>query len=158
MQENLDLAELLAETKAKPIVTLPEIIDYIPQKPPVVMVDRIFRGNDKSVLTGLFIKEDNIFSERGVFSESGLIENIAQSAAAGVGIDYVNAGLPIPLGFIGAVKSLNIHFLPEVNTHIYTLIEEVNEVFGITIIHGIVFSDRGVVASCEMKVLVEKTK
>ncbi len=120
------------------------------------MVDRVFKGSTKSALTGLHIKEDNIFAENGKFTESGLIENIAQSAAAAIGMEYVKNKLPIPLGFIGAVKNLNIYLLPDVNEDIYTLIEETNEVFGISIIQGTVFTEKGIIASCEMKVLIVK--
>jgi len=158
MSGEFELGKLLAYTKKIPIVTLPAIIDYIPQKPPIVMVDRIFRSDTNSVLTGFYITENNIFVENGKFNESGLIENIAQSAASGVGLKNVLNGLPIPIGFIGAVKNLHIFSLPVFGTDIYTIIEEIMEVFGITIIQGTVFCETGIIASCEMKVAIEKTE
>ena len=89
------------------------------------------------------------------FLKRGLIENIAQSAALGFGYNFIAKGLPIPIGFIGAVKKLHIHSLPEKNTDIYTEIHVLHEVFNITIIQGTIYSHQGIIASCEMKVLLK---
>ncbi len=56
----------------------------IPQKPPMVMVDRIVEINDMTTVTAFLIRADNVFVDNGLFREPGLIENIAQSAAAGM--------------------------------------------------------------------------
>ena len=103
-----------------------DIFNLIPQRPPMVMVDKLFECNDQKALTGLEIMHDNIFVRKGQFSESGLIENIAQSAALMTGwlaIHRQKGEQKIPMGVIGAVKDFQVYFLPEVNSEMITQIE-----------------------------------
>ena len=67
-----------------------DIFNLIPQRPPMVMVDKLFECNDQKALTGFEIVADNILVRNGQFSESGLIENIAQSAALMTGWLAIN--------------------------------------------------------------------
>ena len=57
----------------------------IPQKPPFVMVDKLFSVTETTTTTGFTIQADNIFVKDGVFKDPGLVENIAQTAAASAG-------------------------------------------------------------------------
>ena len=54
---------------------------FIPQREPMLMVDKLFSVSENDVETGLTVADSNIFVEDGVLSETGLIEHIAQSAA-----------------------------------------------------------------------------
>ena len=72
----------------------------IPQKPPMVMVDRLVSIEGKTTITAFRISPDNIFVEKGLFREPGLIENMAQTAAAGVGAHSQSDNAPPPEGFI----------------------------------------------------------
>ena len=66
------------------------ILDLIPQRAPIVMVDE-FLGIDNNVSKTRFtVKEENIFVDNNQLSECGLIEHIAQSAAARVGFIFKN--------------------------------------------------------------------
>ena len=62
-----------------------KIIDLIPQRDPIVMIDKFVGITNGISETQLTIKDNNIFVENGCFTEFGLIEHIAQSAAARVG-------------------------------------------------------------------------
>ena len=64
------------------------ILSYIPQRPPFVMVDEIIDSGEKKTCSKFLIKEDNIFVENGFLKEPGLVENIAQTAAARAGYTY----------------------------------------------------------------------
>ena len=64
----------------------------IPQKPPMVMVNSIIEASGTTTVTSFLVKEDNIFMEDGFLREPALIENIAQSAAAGISSQPLNAG------------------------------------------------------------------
>ena len=57
----------------------------IPQRPPFVMIDKLLSFSETTTTTGLSIRADNIFVENGLFKEPGLVENIAQTAAARAG-------------------------------------------------------------------------
>ncbi len=67
-----------------------KILDLIPQRPPMVMVDKLIECDNYKTITSLTIREDNILSQKGYFTEAGLVENIAQSAALRIGWLAVN--------------------------------------------------------------------
>jgi predicted hotdog family 3-hydroxylacyl-ACP dehydratase len=132
-----------------------DIFNLIPQRPPMVMVDKLFECGDQKALTGLEIVPDNIFVMKGQFSESGLIENIAQSAALMTGwlaTQQPGGEQKISLGVIGAVKDLQVNFLPEVNSRMITQIEVLFRVANATIVNGKVKVNDQLAAECELKI------
>ena len=76
----------------KIIATEATIGHYIPQKSPVIMIGKLLEVTDTKTVTSLLIKDDNLFCSEGLFREPGLIENMAQTAAAGVGYISKAAG------------------------------------------------------------------
>jgi predicted hotdog family 3-hydroxylacyl-ACP dehydratase len=58
------------------------VLNLIPQKPPFVMIGRLLHWDEKLTRTSFLVNDDNVFVEDGEFREPGLIENIAQTAAA----------------------------------------------------------------------------
>ncbi|RAJ02616.1 hypothetical protein LX64_03636 [Chitinophaga skermanii] len=140
------------------LVQKEDIINYIPQRPPMVMIDKVIVAEDKIMRTGLHIEPTNVFVENGRFMPPGLMENIAQTAAARVGFIAKQKNEPVPLGFIGAVKDLEIIQLPEAGTDIETEIHITHEVFNATVVHGRVFQNNILMAQCEMKIFVPTNK
>ncbi len=132
-----------------------EVLKLIPQRPPIVMVDKLISAVDKKTVSGFTIKEDNIFVENHIFQEPGIIENIAQSAAMGVGYICSINNQKVPLGFIGAIKNLQIFSLPSVNSEILTEIQVDYEVFEATLITGKVFCTNALIAQAEMKIFLK---
>ncbi len=132
-----------------------EVLKLIPQRPPIVMVDTLISAADKKTVSGFTIKEDNIFVENHIFQEPGIIENIAQSAAMGVGYVCSINNQKVPLGFIGAIKNLQIFSLPAVNSEIRTEIQVDYEVFEATLITGKVFCNEVLIAQAEMKIFLK---
>eukprot|EP00975_Prorocentrum_lima_P005690 1231614-Prorocentrum_lima.AAC.1 len=51
-------------------------------RPPIVMVDSFFGIEENHSYSGLTVTADNIFCETRKLQEAGIIEHIAQSAAA----------------------------------------------------------------------------
>lgn len=131
------------------------ILALIPQAPPFVMIDGIIRSDKTQTRSTLKIKEDNIFVENGLFKEPGLLENIAQTAAAGVGFEAQKESRPAPIGYIGAVKNFEVFELPTVNTVLETEIAVLNRIFDVTVISGRVWNDNVLLAQCEMKIFVQ---
>jgi 3-hydroxymyristoyl/3-hydroxydecanoyl-(acyl carrier protein) dehydratase len=132
-----------------------DIFNLIPQRPPMVMVDKLFECNEQTALTGLEISSDNLFIANGLFSESGLIENIAQSAALMTGwlaMSHTEGEQKIPMGVIGAVKDFQVYFLPGVNSQINTRIEVLYRVANATIVNGKVKLNDKLVAEGELKI------
>ena len=106
-----------------------DILELIPQRPPIVMVDKFLGIEDNVSRTEFSISEDNIFVDNGEFSECGLIEHIAQSAAARVGYVFKSKDMPIPIGYIGSVNDFKLIENPRVGDTISTTVEILQEVF-----------------------------
>lgn len=92
----------------------------------MLMVDLILNIGTNFVETVFLIKENNIFVENDVFIEAGLIENTAQTCSSIVGKKYFfdedgteNENVNV-IGFISALKNLEIHALPKVGDSITT--------------------------------------
>ncbi len=132
-----------------------EILQYIPQRPPIVMVSNLLYANDISAQTTFLISEDNIFVKNGLFTEPGIVEHIAQSAALHAGYGFVQAGKSVPIGYIAAIKGLLIHSLPCVHDELKTHISIVNRVMNVTLIQAQVLIGNQSVAACEMRVFIK---
>ena len=131
---------------------------YIPQKPPIVMIGKLLDMTDTKTVTSLFIKDDNLFCSEGFFREPGLIENMAQTAAAGVGYVSKEAGKEPPVGFIGGLRNLRIHELPKVGCEIITEVTVEHEIFNATVVNGKIYLKKRCIAECELKIFLIKNK
>jgi predicted hotdog family 3-hydroxylacyl-ACP dehydratase len=134
------------------------ILDLIPQRPPFVMVDQLTGCSEKSARGSLLIRESNVLCHNGHLQESGLIECIAQTAAAYTGYQQLSARKEVAQGYIGAIKNLVIHSLPVVNTKIESEIIVENELLGYTIVTGRIYQNNVILAECEMRILQEAAK
>ena len=132
------------------------ILNLIPQRPPIVMVDSFFGFEENRSYSGLTVTTDNLFCEAGRLQEPGIIEHIAQSAAARIGFIYTRQGEKVPLGFIGSVDKLKIYNLPEAGMKLFTEITVVQEVFDITLISAQVKAEEELIAECKMKIFIKK--
>lgn len=134
-----------------------DIHTLLPQQEPFVMVGRLAHIDEVLTATMTTIQEDNIFVENGSLSATGLMENIAQTCAARIG--YVNKYIlkrGIQIGYIGAIRQLQIFHLPKVGQTICTNVAVDEEVFGMTLAHATITCGTDVVATCEMKIAVKE--
>ena len=127
---------------------------HIPQHPPFVMVDKLLHSDSHTARTAFGIRADNVLVENGSFSAAGMMENIAQTAAAGMGSIAAAAGQPPGPGYIVSVKNLEINALPRVNDELITEITIEARVLDIIVISGKVTCDGITMARCEMKILI----
>ena len=137
------------------IVSQENILSVIPQRPPFVMIDQLVACDAVSSGTTLHIVPENILVSDGELSEAGLIENIAQTVAAGAGYTAKKNGEEVLIGYIGAVKNLEIFALPKVGDLINTTVAVTNQVFGVTIVTGNVECNGIELAKCEMKIFIK---
>jgi LPXTG-motif cell wall-anchored protein len=98
-----------------------DILELIPQRMPIVMVDEFLGIEENMSRTCLTVSDGNIFVDNGEFSECGLIEHIAQSAAARVGYIFKSQNQTIPIGYIGAVNDFSLVENPKVGDTITTV-------------------------------------
>jgi predicted hotdog family 3-hydroxylacyl-ACP dehydratase len=138
------------------LVNEQQITEFIPQKPPFVMVGSLMECNDESCTSQLLIRQENIFCKDGIFSEPGLIENIAQTAALHAGWQAKQQNKEVKKGFIGAVKRLKIHSLPKVNDVLTTRISFLSNVMNASIIKGVTKVKGKVKTECEMTIFTEE--
>lgn len=141
-----------------PLVTGASVLQMIPQKPPMAMIDTIVTVDSKKASTALTITKENIFCADGFFQAPGLSENIAQTAAAQVGYLSHLSGEAPPIGFIGAIKNLKIEQLPKVGDQLNTEIEIEHEIMNFTLINGISKVGDQVMATCQMKIFIADTE
>ena len=132
-----------------------DITDLIPQKAPFVMVSSLIAVDGKIARSLFTINSDNVFIKNNIFQEAGLIENIAQTAALRAGYMAAAETKPVSLGYIGAVKDLQIFSLPKTGDEIETEITIEEQVFNMTIISGKVWLNSELVASCKLNVFTE---
>ena len=133
-----------------------DILLLIPQRPPFVMVDQLLHSDESTTQTSFYIPRENVFITNGEFSEAGLMENIAQTAAARAGYTSYIENKPAAVGYIGAVKDFEVFDLPLVNDELLTTINIADQVFDVTIITGKVWCRDKLMARCEMKIFIGK--
>lgn len=131
------------------------ILRYIPQRAPFVMIDKLITASETQFESEFEITSDNIFLKNDVLSESALIENIAQTCAAGFGyVNSQNGEEAGKLGFIGAVNRLEVKQSVKVNRVIHTKISVLNTFDAIHLIEGTAFSGDCPLLTCQMKIVV----
>lgn len=76
------------------------VTDYLPHRPPMLLIDRI--DDATSVGSDCFatIKPDCVFLQDGHVHPSAMIEFVAQACAIAAGVEDQRAGAPPRLGFI----------------------------------------------------------
>lgn len=132
------------------------ITAYIPQRNPFVMIDTILQADDKISKTEFSIRDGHLFVVNGCFTEPGLVENMAQTAAAGTGYKLQQEGKPTPVGYIGALKNLNIFSLPHTGDVITTEISFMMQVMNVHIVQGRIYNGGKEIANCELKIFLQQ--
>lgn len=128
--------------------------ELIPQKYPFVMVGELLLADENKLETNFIINKDNVMVENGEFSTPGLIENIAQTCAAGFGYIAKQKGESPQIGFIGGISKLKAHQRPEVGRKIHTIIEVITNFANITLIKGVNYLEGEILVECEMKIVI----
>jgi len=133
-----------------------DILALIPQKPPFVMVDRLVYSDDNVTRTSFIVPEYNVLVSDGKFTAAGLMENMAQTAAAGEGNLARIEERPIDIGFIAGVKDLEIFELPSIGEELTTEVKFETRLLNAAIVTGKVYRNEDLIAQCEMKIFINK--
>ena len=139
-----------------------DILDLIPQRAPFVMVDALTYYDPVMAKTVFTVREDNIFCNGdGRLEEAGLIENIAQTCAARMGYEEKTEkqrnGV-IKIGFIGMIKTMEIHRSPLAGEQLETTINVVENFFNTSLVETKVEAAGKTIATCEMKIFLTDIK
>lgn len=122
----------------------------------MVEVDDFYGIEDTRALCGLTVRADNLLLDGDHLSEAGLLEHMAQSAAARAGYLAVSRGEEIRLGFIGSVNSASFERLPRIGEYITTTVEVLETVMNIALITVASRVDNELIAECRMKIFTEQ--
>jgi predicted hotdog family 3-hydroxylacyl-ACP dehydratase len=126
-----------------------EIANFIPQRPPFVFIDRIEAVNAERAVTRYTIPEGVPFVTNGRFTLAGLMENAAQTCAVRAGFCGQNK-----IGYIGAVKRMQVHRLPAVGETLTTEVTLIQEVLNISLVECITRIGQETIATASLKLAI----
>jgi 3-hydroxymyristoyl/3-hydroxydecanoyl-(acyl carrier protein) dehydratase len=137
------------------LINKENITSIIPQRAPFIMIDSLIDANETGFNTKFEITSENLFLENGILSESSLIENIAQTCAAGFGYlnSLIEGGEP-KLGFIGAVTQVQVEDTAKLNDLIETSVQILSTFDTIHLVEGTAKSGGKVLLTCQMKIVL----
>jgi len=144
-----------------------DIKNFLPHRAPMLMVDNLLYIDNESVKTNFFIKPDCIFVHKNVLSESGLIENAAQTCSAIVGKSFFDEDDTEGennqvVGFISGIKSFNIVKLPVLDETIVSTANLISRFdaqgYSICAIKCTIKDENVVLAECEMNLFIQEVK
>lgn len=137
------------------ILSKEKVAEMIPQADPFVMVGNLMKADETEIITDFTVEDSNILNEKGYFTYPGLIENIAQSCAAGFGFLAQQEGGEEPQGgFIGSINKLKTYKKPPVGESITTNVEVVTRFENVVLVKGANYHDGEKLLECEMKIVV----
>ena len=128
------------------------LLELIPQRPPFVLIDALVSVDDTSCTTAFTISGDHVLCDDGKLNPSGLIENMAQTAAAMSGYAAHTKGIKQGIGFIGDIRDFSYTQLPSVGDEIITRATIDTAIFDVVIVTGMVTLTGREIASCKMKI------
>ena len=131
------------------------IENLIPQKKPFVMVDSLYSFGEQTLQSAFTVPENHVFVEEGIFQASGVLEHQAQSVALHTGYQFFLRNEPSPTGYIGAIKTFEINYLPKVGEKIETEVHILNEMMGVTLVNIKSSVSGKVIATSEMKTVLK---
>ncbi len=135
-----------------------DIREIIPQRPPFRMVDRLLSYDETVSEATLLLRPDNIFLD-DTFQTAGIVEHIAQTCAARIG--YYNKYIlhrDIVIGYIGAIRQLDVKRPPFVGEELLTRIEVLSSAFGMTLVSAVVSTSQGeLIADGEVKIALSES-
>lgn len=139
------------------------IRQFLPHRKPMLMVDEITDLCDKFIETTFEIEPDNIFIEEGHFSETGVVENAAQTCSGIVGWPHFENNKDIEnykvKGFISKIDKVELFSLPPVNSTIITKGElvsmhQLGAIYNCKMVSTTWFKDTKI-ASCTFTLMME---
>lgn len=142
------------------LVSREDVLNFIPQRPPIVVVHGLIDHSESSSRSVFQVEEDHLFTRDGKFLPSGLMENIAQTAALRSGYHFseqMKEGgehKKPPIGFIGSLKNFIVNELPPTGSTLNTTVSILHEVMGMQVVEAKVEVDGRTIATCEMKIFL----
>ena len=131
----------------------------IPQKEPIVLVNRLLYSDEKKSVSDFEIREDCVFVEDGRLVLAGMMENIAQTCALRTGSKSLSGAKgdgKVHIGVIGGIKELTVTRFPVVGERLTTTVTEILNLGPAMVVTAEVRVGDETVASCNMKVFTDE--
>lgn len=132
-------------------VSKTQIGAFIPQRAPFIMIDNLLEATSERYESDFLVAPDNIFLEGEVLREFALIENIAQTSAAGLAFLNRDDKDKPREGFIGGISKLMVYKLPNVNEKIQTTVTPLLKFENMYLLKGTSSVSGKKLLECEMK-------
>ncbi len=135
-----------------------KILELIPQRPPMVMINTLESCDSETTICTLLIEPSNIFVENGIFTEPGIMELMAQTAAVRTGwmaaLKASGAKQKPPVGVIGSISRFQLYSRPPAGVRIISEVRVMNEIFNASMIRCKVYIEDEILAESEMKIFI----
>lgn len=132
-----------------------DIIDHIPQKKPILLVDGFLGISDDGISrTRLTIEASNIFLDGRKFSACGMIEHMAQSAAARKSWMNRLEGKPDKEGYIGSISGFEMISDVFLNDAVETELEILQELGNMSMVEARSFVNGVLVAKGRLGIVI----
>jgi len=138
-----------------PITELATIKKLLPHREPMIMVDSLLKFNDGKATVGFTVLKNILFVTNDEFSETGLIEHMAQAAALYSGFKNQTEEHAAKEGFIASIKKLKIQKLPMVNDVLKTDVSIIHEIMHMTTVKLSTFINGIEIANAEMNTVLK---
>lgn len=144
-----------------------DIQNFLPHRPPFLMVEKFHHLDEATVVSSYTIPDDNVFTQDGCFNEFGLLENAAQTCSSIVGQtffdkDDLNGSGNKLIGFISAVKKVEIFNLPKVHQTIFTKAALKSRFdsdgYSICTLNCDIFENEQKLLACELNLFIQELK
>jgi 3-hydroxymyristoyl/3-hydroxydecanoyl-(acyl carrier protein) dehydratase len=140
------------------LISEENILDLIPQRYPMVMIDSLVACDETKAVSHLTIRQDNFFLNKHGLTTGGMMEAIAQTAAARTGYllktHSEGSCKKIPIGVIGSIKNFRMFLQPTVGTVITSTVCVEHEVLMATVIKGMIEMNGELVAESDMQIFL----
>ena len=126
---------------------------YIPNREPFVMIDNLISVEGNLFTSDFLVCSDNLFLEDDLLREFALIENIAQTGAAGLAFAIREKKQRPKDGFMGSIAKLELFGLPKVNEKLLTTVELLFQFDTMFLLKGTNFVGDKKLLECELKLV-----
>lgn len=126
-----------------------EIRFEIPQQQPFAMIDSVLQCNPETTICLYTPLVDNPMVIDGFFSPEGMIEMMAQSAAARASI---LSGGAVRIGYIVTVRGFRCNANVQVNKTLRSELKLINEVMQFQVFNVCVFLENDKIAEAEIRI------
>ncbi|MEO5787871.1 MAG: hypothetical protein ACOH2D_06320 [Gelidibacter sp.] len=143
------------KTLKLPITDITSIKMLLPHREPIIMVNSLLEFVDGKATVGFTILKDNLYVDNDGFSETGLIEHMAQAAALYSGFKNHSENNPAKEGFIASIKKLNIQRLPKVDAVLKTEVSIIHEIMHMSTVKLSTFINGVEIANAEINTVLK---